>query len=96
MDTLLSFSKDYERQKGGVVLWRFKGLMCVWFVHFKFQALQNSWGQNSGGDPNRNVVKKFQTSFQNLAYYFHCKREYAIEHFCYFDFLVCVKFPTKL
>jgi hypothetical protein len=27
----------------------YKGLMCVEFVHFKFQAFKNSWGQNSGG-----------------------------------------------
>lgn len=41
--------KDYERQKGGVVLQSFKVLMCVRFVHFKFQALKNSRDQNSGG-----------------------------------------------
>ncbi len=36
------FLKDYEGQKGGVILRKFKGLMCVGFVHFKFQALKNS------------------------------------------------------
>lgn len=41
--------KDYEGQKGGIILQRFKGLMCVGFVQLKFQALKNSWGQNSGG-----------------------------------------------
>jgi hypothetical protein len=40
---------NYEGQKGGVILWRFKSLMCVGFVHFKSQAFKNSWGQNNGG-----------------------------------------------